>query len=84
MNLFMAGNRGKWGSQLNWFARSATIFIAPFSVVVPLSTAPHRRPAGDFIHLRVIPSVSLSPDSKSLMEPARSLEISVRAVAFVI
>ena len=22
MNLFMAGNRGKWGSQLNWFARS--------------------------------------------------------------
>ena len=22
MNLFMAGNRGKWGPQLNWFARS--------------------------------------------------------------
>ena len=45
MNLFMAGNRGKWGPQLvriGSLARSASIFIAPFAVVVgPLSTSLH-------------------------------------------
>ena len=82
MNLFMAGNRGKWGSQLNWFARSATIFIAPFSVVVPLSTAPHE--AGRRFYPFTSDSLSQSIARLEKLNGARSLEISVRAVAFVI
>ena len=66
MNLFMAGNRGKWGSQLvRSIARSIGFDL--YCTILRRRSAKHRAApeAGDFIHLRVIPSVSQSPDSKS-------------------
>ena len=43
MFLFMAGNRGKWCTQLVYsIARSASIFIASFAAAAPFLHAPKR------------------------------------------
>ena len=62
MNLFMAGNRGKWGSQLNWFARSLASSIG-FDLYCAIRR--RRRSAKHFSALRHQRLYSLTRDSFS-------------------
>ena len=87
MNLFMAGNRGKWGPQLNWFARSLVSSIG-FDLYCAIRR--RRRSAKHFtalrhqrlfIYERFIQSIYRSA-RKALVKPARSLEISVIIVNY--